>query len=399
MPPSRLAALEFALHWHGPLAQHTDRLYFEKLNFWRDFFPGSLAERLASVAVGGSARQDFAPGELVAPWQPTEIHRVRPAQINLQLRDGQTLAPLIGRHYPCGMVTGLPNVFKGDRRPFRYLGEQEGRAGVDLNHPLARHRLSIEGRIVQDIGLSQEHGGRSQDVVQELTQDGPGLQDPDAETATDYYGDRPFARLDERPDEQFYQTPRLVQHLDAQVRQQITELHARFLKPGIRVLDLMASWDSHLPERFDIEVTGLGLNTGELQQNRRLSDFTIHDLNSKPDLLYPAEHFDLAICTASVEYFTQPLEVFRAVRRALKPDAPFVITFSERWFPTKVIETWPMLHPFERLGMVLDVMHRSEGYARLATESARGWPRPPDDQYAAQFPDADPLYAVWGYAA
>lgn len=399
MPSSRLAAVEFALHWHGPLAQHNDRCYFEKLNFWRDFFPGALADSLAGAAVGGGASQAFAPGELVAPWRPTEVHRVRPAQIRLSLRDGQAIAPRVGRHYPRGMVEGLPDAFKGDRRPFRYLGEEHGLAGVDLNHPLARHRLVIEGRIVQDLGASQEHGGRSQDVAHELTSGGPGMQDPDAETATDYFGHRPLARLDERPDDQFYQNPRLVQHLDAQVRHQITELHARFLKPGMRVLDLMASWDSHLPERFDVDVTGLGLNAGELQQNRRLRDFTVHDLNADPDLPYPADHFDVAICTASVEYLTRPLEVIRAVRRVLKPGAPLIVTFSERWFPTKVIEAWPMLHPFERLGLVLDIFHRSEDFERLATETARGWPRPPDDQYAAQFPDADPLYAVWGYAA
>ncbi len=399
MPASRHAAVEFALHWHGPLAQHSDRLYFERLNFRRDFFPGALADKLADAAVGGGASQAFAPGELVARWSPTEVYRVRPRQIHLPLLGGQTIAPHVGRHYPRGMVEGLPEVFKGDHRPFRYLGEESGLVGVDLNHPLARHRLIVEGRIVQDLGVSQEHGGRSQDVAHELTSGGPGLQDPDAETATDYSGEHPFARLDERPDEQFYQNPRLVQHLDAQVRHQITELYARFLKPGMRVLDLMASWDSHLPERFEVVVTGLGLNAVELQHNRRLRDFTVHDLNARPDLPYPAGHFDMAICTASIEYLIRPLEVMRAVRRVLKPGAPLIITFSERWFPTKVIETWPRLHPFERLGMVLDLVHQSEVFGRLATETARGWPRPPDDQYAAQLPDADPLYAVWGYAA
>jgi len=394
MPASRLAAIEFALHWHGPLAQHTDRLYFERLNFRRDFFPGTMADPLAGAAVGERASQNFGAGELVPPWDPTAVHRVQPSQI--QLPSGHSLHT--GRHYSRGLVQGLPDVPKGDRRLFRYLGEEGDLAGIDLNHPLARHRLTVEGRVIQDLGMSQEHGGRSQDVAHDLTDAGPGMQDPDAEVATDYYGDKAVSRLDEQPDDQFYQKPRLVQHLDAQVRHQITELYVRFLKPGMRVLDLMASWDSHLPDRFDLEVTGLGLNADELRQNRRLREFTIHDLNARPELPTPEAHFDLAICTASVEYLTQPLEVFRAVRRTLKPGAPFVVTFSDRWFPTKTIETWPLLHPFERLGLVLDVFHNSGDFARLATETARHWPRPPDDKYSNQLAHADPLYAVWGFA-
>ena len=30
------------------------------------------------------------------------------------------------------------------------------------------------------------------------------------------------------------------------------------------------------------------------------------------------------------------------------------MTFSDRWFPTKAIELWSELHPFERMGLVLD---------------------------------------------
>ncbi len=43
MVTAKQASIEFALHWQCALAHHTDRLYFEKINFWRDFFPGLLA--------------------------------------------------------------------------------------------------------------------------------------------------------------------------------------------------------------------------------------------------------------------------------------------------------------------------------------------------------------------
>jgi SAM-dependent methyltransferase len=166
----------------------------------------------------------------------------------------------------------------------------------------------------------------------------------------------------------------------------------------MRVLDLMSSWVSHLPDPIDLHVTGLGLNAAELAQNPRLAERTVHDLNENPALPYPDAHFDAVVCTASVEYLVRPLEVFRAVRRVLRPGAPLVLTFSERWFPPKAIQLWPAIHPFERVGLVLRYFRAAGGFGVLGSETARGWPRPEDDKYAGQFPDADPLYAVWGRA-
>lgn len=397
MPRSRIAALEFVLRWESPVAHHTERVYFEKLNFWRDFFPGTLSDQLSSLDVGKTASEAYAAGELVGEWSAGNVHRVSPERIQLKLRDGQMLRPHNGRFYPRGMVTGLPDVFAGDRRPMRYLGEHNGAAHVDLNHPLARYPLAVEGHVLEDLGVAHEHGGRSQDVPQELCSNGPGMQAPHPDVATDYFSEAPFARLDERADRLFYHQPRLVQHLDAQVRRQITGLYARLLKPGMRVLDLMSSWVSHLPE-MELSVTGLGLNAGELRENPRLSEQVVHDLNEQPVLPFADAHFDAVVCTASVEYLVKPVEVFREVRRVLKTGAPFMLTFSERWFPPKVIAVWPALHPFERLGLVLDYFRQSGGYAALGTETARGWPRPADDKYAVQLADADPLYAVWGMA-
>jgi SAM-dependent methyltransferase len=398
MQQAKQASVEFALRWQSADANHNQRLYYERVNFWRDFFPGTLGERLAELPAGGVASQSFAPGELLPAYNPAVVHSVRPEQINIKMRNGLTITPRAGRFYPRGMFSGLPDVFAGDMRPLRFLGATDGNARVDLNHPLAPYTLQIEARIVQSLGVSGERGGRSHDVVDELTRNGPGMQAPYPAVPTDFSSDDAFARLDEREDKLFYYQPRLVQHLDAQVRAQITELYARFLMPGMRVLDLMSSWVSHLPEQLDLDVTGLGLNAEELKQNPRLRERLVHDLNLTPELPFPDAHFDAVLCTASIEYLTKPDAVFRAVRRVLKPGAPFVATFSERWFPPKAIQIWTMLHPFERLGLVLDDFRRSGGFTGMGTESARDWPRPHDDQYAGQFAFADPLYAVWGRA-
>lgn len=96
----------------------------------------------------------------------------------------------------------------------------------------------------------------------------------------------------------------------------------------------------------------------------------------------------------SVEYLIEPVALFREVARVLQPGAPFVLTFSERWFPPKVVRVWIELHPFERLALVLDYFRRSNAFVDLHTESVRGLPRPADDQYADQFALSDPVYAV-----
>jgi hypothetical protein len=78
----------------------------------------------------------------------------------------------------------------------------------------------------------------------------------------------------------------------------------------------------------------------------------------------------------------------------VKPGGHVVMTFSDRWFPTKAIELWSELHPFERMGLVLDYFRQAGGYDKLATHSSRGLPRPADDKYADQRSTADPVYAV-----
>jgi SAM-dependent methyltransferase len=92
----------------------------------------------------------------------------------------------------------------------------------------------------------------------------------------------------------------------------------------------------------------------------------------------------------------KPFEVFEEIARVLRPGARFVVTFSNRWFPPKVINLWQDCHEFERMGIVLEYFLRSGRFANLETYSLRGLPRPEDDKYAGQIALSDPVYAVWG---
>lgn len=395
---SRIAMVEMSLRWQGPHASHCERRFFNKLNFWRDYFPGDLGERLNQAQQGDCLVYEAAAGELVEPYDAGQIHSIKRQQFKTRVSPGMVIEPRRGRFYPRSLISGITSYFQGDRRPVRCIAIDEQNMQVDLNHPLARYPLTLEARFLQLLESKQEHGGASVDVPQMCTQNGPGMQAALPDIATDFYSGEPFARLDTRNDAAFYTMTRLLPHIDRTASEQLARIYQRFLQPGMQVLDLMSSWQSHLPEtETDLTVTGLGMNKEELQRNQRLNQYVIHDLNEQTQLPFETDQFDVAICSVSVEYLIKPVEVFKEVARVLKPGAPFVVSFSERWFPPKVIAVWQEMHPFERMGLVLDYYQRSESFTKLGTESLRGLPRPADDKYAAELAESDPLYVVWGY--
>lgn len=153
-----------------------------------------------------------------------------------------------------------------------------------------------------------------------------------------------FHRLDESPDAAFYATPRFVTHIDDGAIAAVAELYREHLPPGGAVLDLMASWVSHLPPEIAYgRVVGLGMNAEELAANPRLDGWVTHDLNADPRLPFADGEFDAAGCCVSIDYLVRPVEVLRDLARVLRRGAPAVITFSNRRFPTKVIALWESL--------------------------------------------------------
>ena len=134
-------------------------------------------------------------------------------------------------------------------------------ATVDLNHPLSRSPVTVAARIVNDPGAGLERGGRCTDVLMDALNAGIGLEALYPSDETGFLSDSSFKRMDEREDSLFYETTRLVQHLDRAAIEQVSEIHGRFLQPGMQLLDLMSSWVSHIPESVtDLNVTGLGMN-------------------------------------------------------------------------------------------------------------------------------------------
>lgn len=393
-----LANLAFSVQWHSAQVLHKDVLVFEKFNVWRDLdlLPDLLQQNLLGKSAGFTASFSFAAQTLLPAWRQNNLHTLAPQHFKKNLRQGFTIQPHVGRFYPKGLVHGVGDVYSEDMHPCRLVAMNDSAMTFDFNHPLSQADLTI-GVEVNDVMLhSGEHGGRCQDAMADLLT-GPGMQARYGDRPTDFFSGTPFQRVDEGQDSLFYSLPRRVHHLDATARQQVEMLYASLIPPQSRILDLMSSWHSHLPAALrPAHVTGLGMNQQELAANPLLHEHVVQDLNSDTRLPFANDAFDAVICTASVEYLTQPGVIFDEVARILRPGGLFINTFSNRWFPVKAISVWAEMHEFERLGLVAEYYLQTGRYQALQTRSIRGLARPENDAHYARTALSDPVYAVWG---
>jgi ubiquinone/menaquinone biosynthesis C-methylase UbiE len=198
-----------------------------------------------------------------------------------------------------------------------------------------------------------------------------------------------FRRYDETPDEEFYSVPRLVTHIDDRAIAAITQLYRELFPPGGKILDLMSSWVSHLPEEVRYErVVGLGMNEEELRRNPRLDDYVVQNLNRDPKLPFTDAGFDgVGICV-SIDYLTSPVAALREVGRVLKVGAPVVVTFSNRCFPTKAVAIWRQLNDQGHARLVESYLEEAGNFRNV-----RSLDRSPLRLFS------DPLYAVIGESA
>jgi SAM-dependent methyltransferase len=191
-----------------------------------------------------------------------------------------------------------------------------------------------------------------------------------------------FNRMDDSPDPMFYVEPRKVVHIDDGAIAAVTQLYSELVPPGAQVLDLMSSWRSHLPNGVAGRVTGLGMSREEMDDNPQLDEAFVHDLNVEPRLPFADESFDAVVCCVSVQYMTRPLETFADVARCLRRGSPFVVTFSNRCFPSKAIAGWLFTDDAAHVGLVRGYFQQTPAFGPPHNENrSPGW--------------GDPLYALW----
>ena len=166
-----------------------------------------------------------------------------------------------------------------------------------------------------------------------------------------------FDKADPSPDPDFYAFPRFVTHIDDGAIAAVTNAYRALLPAGGTILDLMSSWVSHLPDDVSYaSVIGHGMNAEELAANPRLARWFVQDLNADPVLPLDEASCDGACLCVSVQYLQRPVEVFQQVARVLRPGGPFVVSFSNRCFPTKAVAIWQALSGPDQLRLVAAYM-------------------------------------------
>ena len=195
-----------------------------------------------------------------------------------------------------------------------------------------------------------------------------------------------FSKQDAGDDLAFYAPPRLVTHIDEGAVAALTACYRERLPENSQVLDLMSSWVSHLPfDRTYANVVGHGMNAEELAANPRLDRWFVQNLNRETSLPLDDRSFDAALCCVGAQYLQQPVAVFTDVRRVLAPDSPFIVSFSNRCFPTKAVAIWRSLDTNGHAALIRLYLERA-GFRDITVE------------LLADGGASDPLVAVIGNA-
>lgn len=192
-----------------------------------------------------------------------------------------------------------------------------------------------------------------------------------------------FDRADEGSDAEFYSFDRLVTHIDPDAVAAVGQLYSELGIVG-DVLDLCSSWVSHF-ERSPRRLVALGMNAAELAANAAATDTLIHDLNADPALPFDDDTFDAVTCCVSIDYIIRPIDVVREIVRVLRPGGMFVVTFSNRCFPSKAIRAWLAADDRRRCSIVATYFASVEQFVPVTVQLRN--PGAP----------GDPLYAVWAH--
>ncbi|MEW6492163.1 MAG: methyltransferase domain-containing protein [Cyanobacteriota bacterium] len=171
-------------------------------------------------------------------------------------------------------------------------------------------------------------------------------------------------KLDDSDDKLFYSFPRFVTHVDEGFIDQLTQLYRDRLQPDTRILDMMSSWVSHLPEEMEFaHVEGHGMNEEELSRNSRLNHYFVQDLNHNPKLPLADQDFDAVLNCVSVQYLQYPDAIFSEIYRILKPGGMAIISFSNRMFYQKAIAAWRDRSEAGRVELVKGYLQSVPGFS------------------------------------
>ncbi|MEL4897885.1 class I SAM-dependent methyltransferase [Crocosphaera sp. Alani8] len=200
-------------------------------------------------------------------------------------------------------------------------------------------------------------------------------------------------KLDPGNDREFYAFPRFVTHVDEGFIDQLTNLYQQHLQPQTRVLDLMSSWVSHLPDDLQFDhVEGHGMNQEELAKNPRLDHYFVQNLNDNPKLPLQDNDFSAVLIAVSVQYLQYPEAIFSEIHRVLKPGGIVIVSFSNRMFYQKAISAWRDGTDALRIQLVKNYFRSIPGFSK--PEVVMNVSPLPSFLQMLGMMGADPFYAI-----
>ncbi len=201
------------------------------------------------------------------------------------------------------------------------------------------------------------------------------------------------SKLDDSNDLSFYNSPRLVTHVDRGFIDRLTNLYREKLQPDTRILDLMSSWVSHLPHEMKFaHVEGHGMNEEELAKNSQLDHYFVQNLNQNPKLPLEDADFDGVLITVSIQYLQYPEAILSEIQRILKPNGIVIISFSNRMFYQKAIAAWRDGTDTDRVNLVQKYFESVDGFSK--PEVIVHQPPLPGFLQMLGLAGGDPFYAV-----
>ena len=203
-------------------------------------------------------------------------------------------------------------------------------------------------------------------------------------------------KIDPQADSLFYAFPRFVNHVDKKFITQLTNFYRKKLSSNTRVLDLMSSWVSHLPDEVEFaHVEGHGMNQEELARNPRLDHYFVQDLTTHPILPLGDNDVDAIVCAVSVQYLEYPEVIFAEVYRILKPQGLAIFSFSNRMFYQKAIAAWRNTSELGRVKLVTNYFQSVTGFSQPENVISRSNILNFFNILGMGF--SDPFYAVFAY--
>ena len=164
-------------------------------------------------------------------------------------------------------------------------------------------------------------------------------------------------KLDESNDQEFYSDPKFVYHLDANFRQNLSDLYQNEITDNSTVLDLMSSWDSYLPKGKKYKkVIGHGLNKLELEKNKIFDSYWIQNFNLNQEIPLDNKSIDYCLMVAAWQYLQYPENLTKEIARILSDQGKIMIAFSNRAFWHKAPNIWTSSSEEERVKYVRRVL-------------------------------------------